>query len=183
MILLIPVIEMIPNSALAAMLIYAGFRLAAPKEFIHTYQIGKEQLAIFLTTIIVTLAGDLLLGIFAGILVKIIFHLVNGVKIQRLFKAKYEIEKNKSVITINIKDAAIFSNLIAFKKVLASLEQNKKIVVDLSHTKLIDHSFMNFIRHFEFEYNENGGTFVVQGIEHHKPLSNHHLATRVLKKK
>lgn len=183
MIFLIPVIEMIPNSALAAMLIFAGYRLAAPKAFIHTYHIGKEQLAIFLTTIIVTLAEDLLLGIFAGILVKIIFHLANGVKLKSLFKAKYTIEKDDKQITITIRDAAIFSNLIAFKKMLITMESNKKIVLDLSDAKLIDHSFMSFIHQFEFEYNETGGNFVVQGMDNHRLLSNHHLATRVLKKK
>lgn len=183
MLLLIPVIEMIPNSALAAMLIYAGYRLAAPKEFIHTYHIGKEQLAIFLTTIIVTLAEDLLLGIAAGILVKFIFHLSNGVKFKSLFKANYEIEKDDKQTTISIKDAAIFSNLIAFKKLVTSLEPNKKIVFDLSRTKLIDHSFMNFIHHFEYGYNENGGNFSIKGLDKHKALSNHHLATRVLKTK
>lgn len=40
-------IEMIPNAALAAMLISVGIKLAHPKEFIHTFQVGKEQLAIF----------------------------------------------------------------------------------------------------------------------------------------
>lgn len=183
MIFLIPVIEMIPNSALAAMLIFAGYRLAAPKEFIHTYHIGKEQLAIFLTTIIVTLAEDLLLGIAAGIVVKIIFHLSNGVKLKSLFKVRYTLEKDEKLTTITVKDAAIFSNLIAFKKLLTQIEPNKHIVLDLSNAKLIDHSFMSFIHHYEFEYNEAGGKFVIKGIENHKQLSKHHLATRVLKKK
>jgi len=37
---------LIPNTALAAMLITVGIKLAHPKEFIHVFQIGKEQLAI-----------------------------------------------------------------------------------------------------------------------------------------
>jgi MFS superfamily sulfate permease-like transporter len=44
-------IELIPNTALAAMLITVGVKLAHPKEFIHIFQIGKEQLAVFLVTI------------------------------------------------------------------------------------------------------------------------------------
>jgi MFS superfamily sulfate permease-like transporter len=47
MIFLIPFIELTPNASLAAMLIYAGYRLASPKEFRHVYHIGPEQLAIF----------------------------------------------------------------------------------------------------------------------------------------
>jgi len=39
MVFMIPIIEFIPNSALAAMLIYAGYNLAAPKHFIHAYKI------------------------------------------------------------------------------------------------------------------------------------------------
>lgn len=177
MIFIIPVIELVPNSALAAMLIYAGYRLAAPKEFIHTYKIGKEQLAIFLTTIIVTLAEDLLLGILAGIIVKFIFHLFHGVKFNQLFKANYSINESDSTTTIIIKDAAIFSNLIAFKKVLVSIPENNKVVLDFSEVKLIDHSFMSFIHHFK---NEFKGEFLIIGLDKHKPFSDHHLATRKL---
>src|SRR6185295_9094968 len=50
---LIPsVIHSIPRAALAAMLIYTGFRLAHPQEFLHVFKIGPEQLIIYVSTII-----------------------------------------------------------------------------------------------------------------------------------
>ncbi len=100
------------------MLIYAGFRLAAPKEFIHVYKIGKEQLAIFVTTIAVTLLEDLLLGIAAGIIVKFLFHIYNGASLGNLFKARYEIIKYENKVDIRVKGIAVFSNLIGFKKMI-----------------------------------------------------------------
>src|SRR5690606_22684804 len=42
----------IPLAALAAMLVYTGYRLAHPSEFIHVYKIGREQLVIFVTTLV-----------------------------------------------------------------------------------------------------------------------------------
>lgn len=39
-------IELIPNTALAAMLIAVGIKLAHPLEFINTFKTGKEQLAL-----------------------------------------------------------------------------------------------------------------------------------------
>ena len=117
MLFFIPVIEMIPNAALAAMLIYAGYRLAAPKHFIAIWRVGKEQMAIFFTTIVVTLTFDLLMGIFSGVLVKFIFHLINGVSFKRLFIAKIVFKREKDdVFRINIFDAAIFSHLLLAKK-------------------------------------------------------------------
>src|SRR5262249_16609248 len=72
------VINNIPMAALGAMLVFVGFRLASPKEFIHTYKIGVEQLVVFMTTIIVTLSTDLLIGVSSGIVLKILIHLLNG---------------------------------------------------------------------------------------------------------
>lgn len=177
MIFLIPFIEMIPNAALAAMLIFAGFRLAAPKEFIHTYQIGKEQLAIFLVTIIVTLMEDLLLGVASGIIVKILFHLFNGVSVRNLFVARFDKKETEDEIYIKIKDSAIFSNLIGFKKMFMSIQNDKKLVVDLSETNLVDHSFLSFINHYKNESIEHNRPMSIIGLENHKAFSSHPLAT------
>ena len=49
------------------MLIYTGYRLAHPSEFAHAWQIGPEQMVVFVATIIGVLATDLLIGIFIGI--------------------------------------------------------------------------------------------------------------------
>lgn len=182
MLWLIPLIEIIPNSALAAMLIFAGVKLAAPSEFINTYKVGKEQLIIFLTTLIITLAEDLLLGIFAGILVKIIFHLYYGASLKYLFKPVYEKTTNNNETIITVKEAAVFTNLIAYKKLLSNIDKKQKILIDFSQTKLIDNSFIDFIYHYEHEHQKNGSEFSITGMAKHIPLSKHKMATRVLKK-
>lgn len=181
MLLLIPVIEMIPNAALAAMLIYAGFRLAAPKEFIHVYKIGKEQLAIFITTILVTLLEDLLVGIAAGIIVKFIFHLYHGASFSTLFKAKYEKIEKDDLVKIKVSGVAVFSNLLGYKKMLENLEVKHKVEIDMSEAKLIDHSFLAFITHYRNEALEREHQFRITGLNHHKSFSKHPLSTKKLK--
>lgn len=182
MLLLIPVIEMIPNAALAAMLIFVGYRLASPHEFFKTYKIGSEQLTIFLVTIAVTVASDLLMGIGAGILVKFVFHIVNGASLGNLFSARYQLKQTGNQYYMNVQDAAIFSNLIGFKKVLARFEPKKEVVLDFSQATLVDHTFMEFLEHFEEQYVENGGTVTVTGFDRFQPFSAHPLAGRKAKK-
>jgi MFS superfamily sulfate permease-like transporter len=182
MLFLIPVIEMIPNAALAAMLIFVGYRLASPHEFFKTYKIGSEQLTIFLVTIAVTVASDLLMGIGAGILVKFVFHIVNGASLGNLFSARYQLKQTGNQYYMNVQDAAIFSNLIGFKKVLAKFEPKKEVVLDFSQATLVDHTFMEFLEHFEEQYVEKGGAVTVTGFERFQPFSAHPLAGRKAKK-
>ncbi len=178
MLLLIPVIEMIPNTALAALLIAVGYRLASPNEFFKTYKIGVEQLVIFVVTIIVTLSTDLLVGVGSGILMKFLFHIINGAPIRSLFKARYELIENNGEYTIRVIDSAIFSNLIGYKKLLHKLQPGKKVTLNFADARIVDHSFMEALHHFEEEYNQTGGDVAVLGFENFKTLSNHPLATR-----
>ncbi len=66
-------LNLIPFSALAAVLIYTGFVLYAPAKWIHSYKLGPEQLLVFTATAVVGLwKNDLLYGILAGIGLKLI---------------------------------------------------------------------------------------------------------------
>ncbi len=69
-------INMIPYSALAAILIFTGFRMCEPKLWFHIAHIGKEQLLLYMVTIAFTLWHDLLIGIFAGMILKLILNVV-----------------------------------------------------------------------------------------------------------
>jgi MFS superfamily sulfate permease-like transporter len=178
MLLFIPVIELIPNSALAALLIAVGYKLASPNEFYKTYKIGVEQLMIFVITIVVTVSTDLLIGVGSGILAKFIFHILNGAPIRSLFKARYDVSENENEYSVNVKDAAIFSNLIGFKKLFTRIKPGKKVNLNFSEAHIVDHTFMEQLHHFEEEYQHNGGTVSVTGFEHFQFLSNHPLATR-----
>jgi MFS superfamily sulfate permease-like transporter len=178
MLLFIPVIEMIPNSALAALLIAVGYRLASPNEFFKTYKVGAEQLVIFVVTIIVTVATDLLVGIASGILVKFIFHILNGAPLRSLFKARYEFSETNDEYNISVSDAAIFSNLISFKKMFARIKPGKKVIINFADARIVDHTFMEQLHHFEEEYHNTGGTVAILGFEHFEFFSSHPLAAR-----
>ncbi len=174
---LIPaVIHRIPLAALAAMLIYTGFRLAHPREFLHVLQIGREQLIIYVTTIVAVLATDLLMGIGIGIGVKFLIHLLNGVPVRSLFKPYLEvIEEDAETYWILASHSAVFSNWIPFRRRIldVGLVHRKNVVVDLSDTRLVDHTVMEKLHELEQDFQRSGLELKVVGLENHRPLSDH----------
>ncbi|MEJ7638959.1 MAG: SulP family inorganic anion transporter [Singulisphaera sp.] len=65
-------INLIPYSALAAILIYTGYKMFEPKIWLHVLHIGPEQFFVFSVTVATTLATDLLIGIFTGMVVELL---------------------------------------------------------------------------------------------------------------
>ena len=64
-------INAVPTVVLASILLFVGYKLCRPKVWIHMARIGKEQLAIFATTVLVTVTTDLLIGIGVGVAMKL----------------------------------------------------------------------------------------------------------------
>jgi len=66
-------IQRIPLTALAAILVFTGYKLATPENLIRIYKIGPEQAFIFLITLVTTLFTSLIVGIAVGILFTFLF--------------------------------------------------------------------------------------------------------------
>ncbi|TWU34549.1 C4-dicarboxylic acid transporter DauA [Novipirellula aureliae] len=175
------VLHRIPLAALAGMLVYTGYRLAHPNEFVHVYRIGKEQLAIFVTTLIMVLATDLLIGVAAGILLKMLIHLSNGVPMKSLFKPYIEVEEiDENTSLIVARESAVFSNWIPFRRQIEQigLIQRRNLIIDVSDTKLIDHSVMEKLKEMERDFEQEGLTFEVRGLDSLQPLTDNANAAR-----
>jgi len=175
-------IHSIPLAALASLLVFTGFRLASPREFANVMGIGKEQLFIFVATIISVIATDLLIGVAMGILLEMMIYVALGVKFNNLFKIHFiQQEQKDGKIFIHIKGAAIFSNFLALKEALAQIEDGKMLVFNKSGVSLIDHTVMEFFHEFQHDYESRGGHCEFQGLDAHEAFSTHPLAARRLK--
>jgi MFS superfamily sulfate permease-like transporter len=175
-----PLLELIPNAALAAMLISVGVKLAHPREFMHMLHIGKEQLLIFSVTVLVTLFEDLLVGIAAGMLLKMIIHMANGTPLSSFFRAPTIVSFEGNEYKVEINKAAIFSNFLGIKRKLEEIPPGYHVSICLKKTALVDHSVMENLEHFkqDYEAHHEGGSVTIVGLENHKPLSNHPKSSR-----
>jgi MFS superfamily sulfate permease-like transporter len=173
-------IHRIPIAALAAMLVYTGYRLASPGEFLRTYRVGSEQFVVFVVTIVATLATDLLIGIAVGIATEVLFHLWHGAPVTGLLKSQVEIvPEGDEVVVLVVKKAAVFSNWLGVRSAIdKQAEGRDEVVIDLSHTRLVDHSVMEKLHELEREFAERGKRLSVIGLEKHVPLSKHPHAAR-----
>jgi MFS superfamily sulfate permease-like transporter len=175
-------LHLIPLSALAAMLVYTGFRLAHPREFIDIYKIGREQLLIFVVTIIGVLATDLLIGVLIGIGLKMVLHLANGVPLSSIFKPYLEVEQlDDKHCLIRAHKSAIFSNWIPFRRQIEDLGlvQRQNVTVDLSNTRMVDHSTIEKLHEMEFLFASEGLELKITGLENLRPIAGHSKSTRV----
>jgi len=175
-------LHFVPEAALAAMLVFTGYKLCSFKNFKHIQSIGYEQLFIFTSTIIVTLATDLLIGIGFGIVIKFIVQLFNGCSIKSAFWLHAEVNTGDSHNSILVKNAATFSNYLGFKKIIHALPEHKNLVIDFSSCNYVDHTFMEHLQHWCKKYKQMGLSVSITGLEHHIPQSKHLLAARKVAK-
>ena len=176
---LIPgVIQMIPQAALAAMLVYTGYRLAAPKEFAHAYHVGVEQLFLFSVTLAVTVSTDLLIGVATGLVCKILLHLKNGAPIKSMLKAIVKEEEKDGRLTLTVHESAIFTNFLAIKTRLQGVgPEVKEVVIDFDNAWVVDHTVLDKLDRFASKW-EGERKLTLTGLGEHTAMSSHSLAAR-----
>lgn len=172
-------IHRIPLAALAAMLVYTGFRLAHPREFLHMYRVGMEELVVFVGTMIGVLATDLLIGVFIGVALSIAAHIVHGVSPKALFRADLEADHpDEHTTRLRVHSSAVFSNWLGLRKRLLAVARDQTVILDLSRASLVDHTVMEKLHQLAEDFFHEGRHLLVIGLRGHQSLSAHPLAAR-----
>ncbi|MEZ5490124.1 MAG: SulP family inorganic anion transporter [Gammaproteobacteria bacterium] len=175
-------LKMIPMAALAAMLILTGSRLASIKEFIHARDIGMDQFFLFLTTFLVTIFTDLLIGVAAGLVLKVVFHLIRGSTFKSLFGVKIKKQESGDLVILRVEGDAAFPSLLKINNIINQLtpEQLPNLRIDLTEAKLIDHTFLSGLG--MLINNHVNPKSAIFGIDTFRGISQHpeatHLTTR-----
>lgn len=173
----------IPLAALAGMLIFIGYNLAAPREFARMWQLGKGQFTVFAVTILTTLATDLLIGVAAGVALKMVGYLANGTSVTNLFAPVTSVDQHPidGQMTLRVEKAAIFSNWLSLRTRILGLKGHPRVRVDLSATHVVDHSVLRKLQEMADEWSLENRELIVAGLEGHQAVGDHPMATRIKK--
>ncbi len=185
---LTPVLQMIPLAALAAILIFMGFKLASPRLFRETYSQGLEQLLFLSVTLIFTLYNNLLVGILAGMACTLLVHillarlpLTNFVQLQFFSKNKI-VNIPDGRTEYRIRGVANFLRAMKINDELRKIPRAQDIVFDVSKANILDLTISEYLYNFKSEYEkEFNASVLFRGLDAHTSSTTNKLALKSLK--
>jgi len=136
----------IPKSVLAAVLIIVGFKLAKPSLFKKMFNLGWTQFVPFIVTVVVIIFTNLLIGIFTGLAIGVIVILVKSYQ-NSLFLHKKESGDHK-IIEMTFAEEITFLNKASIQKELFSLPENSRLELDIRKTIFLDYDIVEILEDF-----------------------------------
>ena len=180
-----PIMRQVPLCAFAILLVYTGFKLASPTVFKQVYAKGPEQLVFFLATMVLTLYTNLLVGLLGGLLLTMVSHmLLAGVAIPQFFRMIYKSGSEVLALpdgsyNLNIKGIANFLGIIQVNKLVAQIPSGADVTIDLSNTRLVGMTYMDYLVDFLRAQKDAGGNVVITGLDSHVSSSTHNRALKI----
>ena len=184
-VVLSPVMRQVPLCAFAILLVYTGFKLASPTVFKQVYSKGSEQLIFFLATMILTLYTNLLIGLLGGLVLVLISHmLLARVSVPRFFKMVFSSGSNlvcnsENDYYLKIKGVANFLSVFNINNLVSKIPSGADVKIDLSQTRLVGMTYMDFLVDFLKAQKETGGKVVIAGLDSHVSTSPYNRALKI----
>ncbi|GAA4738265.1 SulP family inorganic anion transporter [Flavisolibacter ginsenosidimutans] len=135
-------LNLIPKAALAAVLIFTGYKLAKPSLFKLYYKKGWDQFFPFVITILAILLTDLLIGVVIGIGVGIFF------VVRSNFKTSVFVVNDQHHYLFRLRKDVSFLNKPIIKNKLEEVPENASVLIDASRADFIDKDVVEVIEHF-----------------------------------
>jgi MFS superfamily sulfate permease-like transporter len=140
---LIPfLLNLIPKAALAAILIFTGYKLAKPSLFKAFYKKGWDSFLPFVFTIVAILATDLLKGVIIGCVVGMFF------VIRSNFKSAVLVVSDANKYLFRLRKDVSFLNKPIIKNKLEKVPENSYVLIDATRADFIDKDIIEVIEDF-----------------------------------
>ena len=153
-VILIPkLLNMIPLSVLAAVLLVVGYKLAKPKLFKQMYDLGWKQSIPFTVTVLGIVFIDLLWGIGLGLAVGIVVILLKSYQNSHFLHIEDK-SNGKHRIKMTLAEEVTFFNKGAILKELDSLPRDTFLEINLIKTRYLDNDIIEILEDFALKAKE-----------------------------
>ncbi|RMF44483.1 MAG: SulP family inorganic anion transporter [Planctomycetota bacterium] len=146
------VLRNIPTSALAAILVYTGYKLVNPKSIKELWEFGVGEVLIYLATVATIVFTDLLTGVVVGIILAAL-KLLNA--FAQLYVRLEPIGEDR--VRLELSGAATFVRLPRLARGLERVPAGAVLEVDASRLSYIDHACLDLLRNWSKQHETTGG--------------------------
>lgn len=154
-ILMPSILNKIPLSVLAAILLIVGYKLAKPSLFISMFKMGWKQFLPFAVTVIGIVFTDLLVGIGLGLGVGVVVILIKSYQNSHFLHIEDK-SNGEHKIKMTLAEEVTFFNKGAILKELDSLPNDAYLEIDVRKTRYLDNDIIEILEDFS-EKAENKG--------------------------
>jgi SulP family sulfate permease len=142
------IINLIPLSALAAILLMTGFKLAKPSLFIKMFKLGWSQFIPFVVTFLAVVFTDLLIGVAIGMSIGVIYILRNNMRNAYFYKLEKSSDGSK-VYSLKLSEEVTFLNKGAILQALTNMPPDSRVLINAEQSQFIDHDVLEVIHNFK----------------------------------
>jgi MFS superfamily sulfate permease-like transporter len=153
-VILIPtLLNKIPLSVLAAILLVVGYKLAKPAVFKEMVQLGWKQWIPFTVTVVGIVFTDLLIGIGLGLVVGVVVILIKSFQNSHFLHIEDK-SNGKHRIKMTLAEEVTFFNKGAILKELDSLPRDTFLEIDVRKTRFLDYDIIEILQDFALKAKE-----------------------------
>ncbi len=151
------VLRDIPRASLAGILVFTGYKLLNPKMIKSLYKLGHGEFAIYIVTVSMIVATDLLTGVVIGILAA-------GAKLLAGFSTldvTIETSLDGRRTVLHLRGSATFVSLPKLAAIIETVPANTELHAQLDQLTFIDHACLDLLTNWEKQHAASGGSLVM----------------------
>ncbi|MCS6866220.1 MAG: SulP family inorganic anion transporter [Gemmataceae bacterium] len=175
----------IPTAALAAILVYTGWRLLNGPGLYRLWKESRSEALIFVATASAIISTDLLVGVGIGVVLSALKLLIrfSWLRIERVDEPEHR------RVHLYLEGAATFLRLPVLAQALEGVPAGQQLHIHLERLQFVDHAVLHLLMAFQKQYERTGGTLYLDWDQLHAhfrgqrsypqiPTSGNHVPTR-----